>query len=149
MLIYKDGQIALYKTLFANVSFPASGPSDQFLLEHNAVKVSVFLPHDRSTQKLVSCDPYVQDGWAYTVRVENKTAEEIVADAASKSAQIRSQRDSLLTASDWTQVADAPVDKAAWAEYRQALRDLPQAEGFPNVDMPKSPDELAQTLNLG
>lgn len=45
--------------------------------------------------------------------------------------QIRDQRNQLLTASDWTQVADAPVDQAAWATYRQALRDIPQQEGFP------------------
>lgn len=45
--------------------------------------------------------------------------------------EIRSQRNDLLTQSDWTQVADAPVDKAAWSEYRQALRGVPQQEGFP------------------
>jgi hypothetical protein len=39
--------------------------------------------------------------------------------------RIRVRRNSLLAASDWTQVADAPVDKAAWAAYRQALRDFP------------------------
>jgi hypothetical protein len=38
---------------------------------------------------------------------------------------LRSNRDQLLAASDWTQLPDAPVDKAAWATYRQALRDLP------------------------
>jgi len=37
----------------------------------------------------------------------------------------------LLKESDWTQVADAPVDQSAWADYRQALRDVPQQEGFP------------------
>ena len=41
-------------------------------------------------------------------------------------ASIRSIRDTLLSGSDWTQVVDAPVDQAAWATYRQALRDLPQ-----------------------
>jgi len=46
-------------------------------------------------------------------------------------AQARSQRDALLSQSDWTQVPDAPVDQQAWAEYRQALRDLPQQAGFP------------------
>jgi len=46
-------------------------------------------------------------------------------------AQARSQRDALLSQSDWTQVSDAPVDQTAWAEYRQALRDLPQQAGFP------------------
>lgn len=43
----------------------------------------------------------------------------------------RSFRDELLSASDWTQVADAPVDQAAWAAYRQALRDVPDQAGFP------------------
>jgi hypothetical protein len=54
----------------------------------------------------------------------SKTADELQAEA-------RAQRDSLLRESDWTQVLDAPVDKAAWAAYRQALRDIPQQEGFP------------------
>lgn len=43
--------------------------------------------------------------------------------------RVRAQRDSLLAASDWTQVADAPLDsdaKAAWTAYRQELRDVPQ-----------------------
>ena len=49
-------------------------------------------------------------------------------------------RDHLLSASDWTQVADAPVDAAAWATYRQALRDIPQQEGFPeNITWPEAP----------
>jgi len=39
--------------------------------------------------------------------------------------RLRSRRMHLLTACDWTQAADAPVDRAAWAVYRQALRDLP------------------------
>jgi len=46
--------------------------------------------------------------------------------------EIRSQRDALLKASDWTQVADAPVDAAAWAVYRQALRDVPQDFASPD-----------------
>jgi hypothetical protein len=39
--------------------------------------------------------------------------------------RIRNWRNSQLKASDWTQVLDAPIDKDAWAEYRQQLRDLP------------------------
>lgn len=54
--------------------------------------------------------------------------------------KIREQRDELLSASDWTQVADAPVDQAAWATYRQALRDIPAQDGFPdNVVWPTQP----------
>ena len=54
--------------------------------------------------------------------------------------EVRSQRDRLLKASDWTQVPDAPVDQQAWATYRQALRDIPQQEGFPeSVVWPEKP----------
>jgi len=48
-----------------------------------------------------------------------------------KADEVRAQRDALLSDCDWTQVADAPVDKAAWADYRQALRDVPQQQTFP------------------
>ena len=54
--------------------------------------------------------------------------------------EARALRDSLLAACDWTQVADAPVDQAAWSTYRQALRDLPDQAGFPdNVTWPEKP----------
>jgi hypothetical protein len=39
-------------------------------------------------------------------------------------AHVRSDRNARLSASDWTQLPDAPVDAAAWAAYRQALRDI-------------------------
>jgi hypothetical protein len=43
----------------------------------------------------------------------------------------RAERNTLLAASDWTQIPDAPVDQAAWATYRQALRDITAQAGFP------------------
>jgi len=53
---------------------------------------------------------------------------------------VRSRRNTLLADSDWTQLADAPVDKAAWAAYRQALREVPEQQGFPsNVVWPTAP----------
>lgn len=54
--------------------------------------------------------------------------------------QIRIWRDEELRLSDWTQLTDAPVDKLAWAEYRQALRDLPAQGGSPDkVVFPEKP----------
>lgn len=38
---------------------------------------------------------------------------------------LRCRRQNILQKTDWTQVPDAPVDSAAWATYRQQLRDLP------------------------
>jgi len=56
--------------------------------------------------------------------------------------EVRFQRNALLRESDWTQVADAPVDKQSWATYRQTLRGVPQQEGFPdNVIWPTPPTE--------
>ena len=39
--------------------------------------------------------------------------------------RIRNWRNAELAACDWTQLADSTANKSAWAEYRQALRDLP------------------------
>ncbi len=43
--------------------------------------------------------------------------------------QIKLWRNAELSRTDWTQVDDSPADKAAWAIYRQALRDLPEQGG--------------------
>lgn len=55
--------------------------------------------------------------------------------------EVRTKRNALLQQSDWTQVADAPVDQAVWATYRQALRDVTTQEGFPeSVVWPVAPN---------
>ena len=53
---------------------------------------------------------------------------------AAKEAQawtaLRTERNARLAASDWTQLVDARLSaekKSAWADYRQALRDLPDS----------------------
>jgi hypothetical protein len=142
VLVYKDGQVKHYKEMFPNISFPTSGPADAWLSKHGVYKVSLFKSHT-ATQKLVSCAPYIEGNFAYTVEVQDKTEDEIASEIASKAARVRAQRDRLLSESDWTQVADAPVNKEAWAAYRQALRDLPNQEGFPDVDMPNDPNWVA------
>jgi hypothetical protein len=50
---------------------------------------------------------------------------------AEQANSVRASRSEKLAKSDWTQVADAPVDKTVWATYRQALRDITAQEGFP------------------
>jgi hypothetical protein len=54
--------------------------------------------------------------------------------------QIKLWRNAQLSQSDWTQLPDAPVDKAAWATYRQALRDLPAQGGLADdAEFPTAP----------
>jgi hypothetical protein len=55
--------------------------------------------------------------------------------------RLRNWRNQELDASDWTQLPDAPVDKEAWAEYRQALRDLPTSNANPRlIELPAKPE---------
>ena len=56
---------------------------------------------------------------------------------AATATQVRAQRDKLLTASDTMALADRITDE--WRTYRQALRDLPAQDGFPNVTFPTPP----------
>ena len=54
--------------------------------------------------------------------------------------QLRFRRSRLLSKTDWTQAPDSPADSAAWATYRQALRDLPQNTPDPrSVIWPEPP----------
>ena len=55
---------------------------------------------------------------------------------------IRKKRDFLLRTTDWTMTTGCTVDQAAWAAYRQALRDIPQtykAAGYSAVKWPTTP----------
>jgi len=74
-----------------------------------------------------------------TTAAENEAAYKAMKDAE-QAKSVRTQRGEKLKDTDWTQVADAPVDKAAWATYRQALRDVTAQEGFPwAVEWPEMP----------
>lgn len=57
--------------------------------------------------------------------------------------QVLTRRSAALVSSDWTQIGDVPLNnKEAWATYRQALRDIPEQEGYPfNVVWPTEPSQ--------
>ena len=83
-------------------------------------------------------------GPIFTDTAEATAAEQEAAYKSMKDAEqakaAREDRTRRLSATDWTQLADAPVDKTAWATYRQALRDVPAQAGFPwNVQWPDTP----------
>jgi hypothetical protein len=74
-----------------------------------------------------------------TSAADNETAYKAQKDAE-QAKSVRASRDEKLKDCDWTQVADAPVDKAVWATYRQALRDITTQTGFPwSIDWPTNP----------
>ncbi|MCF8491345.1 MAG: phage tail assembly chaperone [Rhodospirillum sp.] len=58
---------------------------------------------------------------------------------------LRRERDTRIATTDWTQLPDAPLSaaaRAAWAAYRQALRDMPASTSDPvNPVWPSRPEE--------
>jgi hypothetical protein len=138
-----------YRELFSNTSFSTSGPSDEFLAENNAKKVTLFKAYDRLTQKLVSCEPYDDGEFVSLVQVADLTAEEIQAAKDSAMSQLRANRNALLLSCDWTQISDCTIPKKAeWATYRQTLRDFPStiSDARANVEWPHNPDWVDSTI---
>lgn len=117
-----------------NTSFPA------YITEATLANYSVFPVTevaapvvDPLTQRHEQTTPAQVDGkWTQVWRVIDLPEDQATAN-------VRAKRNQLLTDSDWTQLSDSPVDKTAWATYRQQLRDLPAQNGFPYVKIPTSP----------
>jgi hypothetical protein len=74
----------------------------------------------------------------------------VTADADQKAAMdaaqgdvVRTERNQLLAACDWTQLIDSPLDpdgRGAWQLYRETLRMVPQQQGFPwTIEWPPQP----------
>lgn len=122
------------------VSFPKN-PTNELLATWNVYPVEpAGAPSTDYTQNLKEGQPVYNGGWKQTWVVTQATAGEIAERTQSMANSARSERDNLLAQTDWTQVLDAPVDRDAWASYRQALRDIPRQVGFPvTIDWPVKP----------
>ena len=93
-------------------------------------------------QKLVQDIPKRQTNgnWQVGWIIQDKTTEEILAEQSLDADNVRATRNKLLENTDWTQLIDSPVNKIAWASYRQALRDITKQNGFPwNITWPNKP----------
>jgi hypothetical protein len=82
----------------------------------------------------------IEGQWYTRYSIIDMDEEAKAAADAEQAKNVRASRAEALSASDWTQLADAPVDKAAWGQYRQALRDVPSQAGFPwDISWPQPP----------
>ena len=126
-----------------STSFPSGGISPASLAEWNVFPVH-FADQpvvDALAQRVVELAPlYDGQAWIQQWAVEALSQDEIDANTAQQAAAVRADRNARLAATDWTQIADSTADKAAWATYRQALRDVPSQAGFPqSVTWPQEP----------
>lgn len=92
----------------------------------------------------VFTDTTAEDG-TVTTAAQHEVAYKAQKDAEQAKA-VRTDRNKRLADCDWTQLADSTADKAAWAVYRQALRDISAQPGFPfNVVWPLDPNTPVET----
>jgi len=118
-----------------NTSFPKS-PNDALLADWDVYPYTVQDQPtvDYMTQKLTPAAlVQVSGAWTQGWEVSNLPTE----DAGRK---IRSQRDNLLSKTDWMALSDNTMTPE-WSSYRQALRGITAQEGFPfSVDWPTKPE---------
>jgi hypothetical protein len=80
------------------------------------------MEHNVLTQKVIYTNFTVDPT---QLAVVDLTAEEVETNKQYAMDKLRGKRNALLATCDYTQLPDFSGDKAAWATYRQALRDLP------------------------
>jgi hypothetical protein len=121
--------------------------SDETLSDYGVVDVFIFdRPQIDYTKNITQKPPLFnteESRWETTWEVTDASEAEIQRRIEQQSERVRTERGNLLFACDWTQVDDSPLtnlQKAAWATYRQALRDISTQAGFPwTVDWPVAP----------
>jgi hypothetical protein len=152
--LIEDGAVKQYPYTVAQLrranphtSFPVN-PSPDALAGFGVLVVFNSTPpeYDTMTQALEEETPVFDDEaehWSQVWRVRDLTEDELQQRTDAQAGSVRADRNARLAACDWTQLADAPVDSAAWADYRAALRSVPQQEGFPwDVIWPEAPITL-------
>lgn len=144
--IKATGQLATQgevRSMYPNTSFPSQWTPA--LVEELGLDPVFESPTPTTTRYQTAFkDGVEQDAqgrWLWKWSISEMDDDAKAAKDAEQAKNIRSDRDKRLSDTDWTQVADAPVDKAAWATYRQALRDVPSQAGFPyDITWPSKPE---------
>lgn len=109
--------------LYPTTTFPASGPSLEWLAAENLFEIQMRKPYVAATQKLIQSQPYVEGGAVYGVDVVALSQDELDALDNAAKAQNAAQAKRMLEETDWSQLADvALTNQAAFTSYRAALR---------------------------
>ena len=119
------------------ISLPTN-PSADVLAAFNVypVQATARPAFDNKTHRLRQSAEYLGTTWQQVWTTEQLPESQAAAN-------VRNYRNELLSACDWTQLIDSPLDadaKLAWQLYRETLRMVPQQPGFPwNVTWPSVP----------
>jgi hypothetical protein len=129
-----------FRLLHSNTSFSALSAEILDAFNADFLLQGVVPAYGRYQTVVESGVEQIEGKWYTKYSVADMDADVIAAKDTEQAKAILSQRTDKLKDSDWTQVADAPVDQAAWATYRQALRDITAQPGFPwDTQWPDAP----------
>lgn len=84
--------LADYRSMFPDTSFPSSGPSQEFMDANGCMHVSMWKQYDHATQKLESVAPYIEAPWVYTISVVDKTEEDLLNEKIAQNARNKASR---------------------------------------------------------
>jgi hypothetical protein len=118
----------------SSTSFPAVIPAS-VLANYNVFEVALTARPDidSRTHKVTQEVAEVNGVWTQEWIIQRLPTEQAINNVCA-------DRNIQLSDSDWTQLPDSPVDRVAWAVYRQALRDVTTQLNFPwNTQWPESP----------
>jgi len=94
--------------------------------------------YDPATQTREHGPALLIDGvWTQNYIVSDLDADASAAKVHAQWFVVRAERNKLLADCDWTQLPDASADAAAWATYRQALRDITDQPNPFNIVWPE------------
>jgi len=96
--VTRTGQLV---DLFPNSVFGAAGPGADWLAANNAYIVQMHKNHDAASQRLITVDPYDQEGVVYGVTVAdlNESEQQLAIDQ--KWDSVRAQRSMLINKMQW------------------------------------------------
>jgi len=126
------------KAAFPNTSFPKSFPCPTGYAEVLDIPAPAY---DKHTQKYIEVAPLINNDGVYeqAYKVLDFVEEELADEKLSVAASVRAERDVLIAATDFYALSDVVMTTEMTA-YRQALRAVPEQEGFPTmVTWPTAP----------
>jgi len=125
-----------------NTSFP-SFIADYILREYDIHKVNVVRNPSNYLKNYSETEPVFINNELFQSWVESDATESEIADRInSEWTSVRSYRDKMLKASDWTQLPDVSLTaekQREWADYRQELRDITNATDPFLIAFPEEP----------
>ena len=130
-----------FRAMFPNTGFPVQLTPE--IVNDFGGDVVLEGPQAQPTRYQVAYRDGVQqiDGqWFTKYSVSEMDDEAKAALTESQANSQRAYRNTLLSECDWTQLPDSKVNQQAWANYRQALRDVTAQAGFPwEIEWPTKP----------